>query len=144
MVMLRSYLVHIRSRLGFILILTLVQSYAPAQIFPFRAGEPVGLFGVDTQLAPVAAGSAATLLTVTADPSIGGGDLFDIFLQNSQLAVSLILPGGVEVTSSNASSLGFGYAAYQVPSSNRLQEIIFARAGAHVVITLPASQAPGT
>jgi hypothetical protein len=38
--------VHIRSRLGFILILTLVQSYAPAQIFPFRAGEPVGLFGV--------------------------------------------------------------------------------------------------
>jgi hypothetical protein len=126
-----------------ILVLVLLQGYVHAQIFPFRAGETMGITAMDVKLGSIVAGSAATLLSVTADPSIGGGDIFDIYLQNSSLGISLILPNGVEVNSTNASSLGFDYAAYQVPSTSQLQEIVAARAGAHVLITMAPSQPAG-
>jgi hypothetical protein len=62
---------------------------------------------MNVQILTVPPSTAATYLNLTVDASPNGGDFIDVLSPNSQLQISLILPGGTDVTSSNAASLGF-------------------------------------
>jgi hypothetical protein len=59
------------------------------------------------QVFAVPASTPATYANITVDASANGGDLIDVSCPSSQMAISLILPNGVEVTVANASSFGF-------------------------------------
>ncbi len=113
-----------------------------SQVLPFSGNRELALSRTDVRTTPVAAGSK-TSVTFTADPSSGGGDVFDIRVDNPFLAISLVLPGGAEVTSSNAATLGFNYTVFGVSGAGPLDPRALGAPGTHTLITLPASQPPG-
>ncbi|MCW5977191.1 MAG: choice-of-anchor D domain-containing protein [Bryobacteraceae bacterium] len=63
----------------------------------------------DTRAATIAAGSSPALVEFTADPAAGGGDLFQAVVNKAGVAVSLLIPGGLEINESNAESRGYSY-----------------------------------
>lgn len=61
----------------------------------------------NVQVLAVPASTPATYLNLTVDESVNGNDFIDVLSPSSQVAISLILPIGTEVTPSNASTFGF-------------------------------------
>lgn len=98
-----------------------------------------------TQGALVPPGATSTTLSFAVDPAAGGGDTFHVIVENPQVAITLILPNGVEITAANASTLGFQYTTIAdgaVPST--VAPSPFAFPGTHSIIELPASPPAGT
>jgi hypothetical protein len=102
------------------------------------------LVAVDVRTVLVPAGSAATFLSFTVDPSTHGGDAFDIVSDNSQITVSLIVPGSSEITALNASSFGIQWSAFTSSGVDIAGVSPFDEQGNHILIVLPAGSQPGT
>jgi hypothetical protein len=86
-------------------------------------------------------------LNVTVDASSNGSDFIDVISPNSQLLISLILPGGTEVTPANAS--GFGFTVSQIVNTAGTPAVSgvftpFDAAGTHTIFILPAGAQGGT
>jgi hypothetical protein len=122
----------------------LIVAHGNAQVVQFQPGTPTALNSVDTGFAPIPAGSSPTLLPFTVDPSPNGGDLFDVYVGNPQVNISLVLPSSVEVNANNAASMGFVYVTAQITAPGKLDLSIIGRVGNHVFITLPPAQSAGT
>lgn len=57
--------------------------------------------------------STSTLAAFTVDhPNAGGGDFFDVVVDNPQVSISLIIPNGTEVTAATAQNLGFTFTSF--------------------------------
>ncbi len=94
--------------------------------------------------ATIAAGNANGQITIVADPVAAGGDLFEVITDNASAIVTLILPGGTEVTATNATNLGFTYATYtNTGNDNTLVPGTFNLAGTHTFFGLAPSQVAG-
>lgn len=92
----------------------------------------------------VVAGTTGGVIPLLADPKTSGGDILDIVTTNASATVSLVLPSGLEINSSNAAGQGF---AYQVLPNGTMTNSpipsVFSTAGTHTVIKFPASSVPG-
>ena len=75
-------------------------------------GTTLSLHGVVSALGGVPNSTASTVMQFTADPSSGGGDMFDIVVSDPRLAVSLIRPDGTSMSASNAANFGCTSAIY--------------------------------
>ena len=88
-----------------VFVLTLwLASTASAQVVVSPAST-VNLTNRDTRAVTLAAGTTATIPPV-ADPSVAGGDFFDVVSSDPAVVISLVLPGGVEINAGNADALG--------------------------------------
>jgi hypothetical protein len=85
-----------------------------------------------------------TVLQFVVDPTPAGGDTFDVACDDARAVVTLILPGGMEISQGNAEPQGYWF--------DRLDSAAFrsalipnplASAGMHTLIRLPASAVPG-
>ena len=123
------------------LVLALMGAPAAAQVLPDR--EPVvEATRRDTRafVAP-AAGTASTSLTVDSE---NGGDLFDVVSSDPAVAISLVLPGGLEISSTNAEAQGFTFAVISgLPGDQILSASPLGRPGTHTLITLPPGSPSG-
>lgn len=73
-------------------------------------------------------------------------DAFDVTVTNAGAVVSLILPNGMEVNSSNAAAFGFEFAVYAADSTAVTSGLLmstFSIAGTHTSITLPETSGAG-
>jgi hypothetical protein len=109
--------------------------------------QTVSVLPMSVQMLPVPASTSATYLNVVVDASPNGGDFIDVASPNSQLLISLIIPGGTEVTPSNASNLGFSV-NQQVNTLSTINTsgvfTPFDSLGAHTTFILPAGSPGGT
>src|SRR2546423_1319796 len=83
-----------------------------ATLLVWRVGAQtadVPLTNRDTRSIVVLPGSKPGLVAFAADPAPGGGDLFQIFMSTPGAVVSLLLPDGPEINSSNADQMGFSF-----------------------------------
>src|SRR5438105_816822 len=135
------------SRVAVLVWMQRIVLFTPMVCSPLRAQSASDLSGTaalhnwNIQSAIVPPATAATTLSFTVDPAVGGGDWFHVIVESSQIVITLILPGGAEVTAANASALGFQYTTINdgaVPSG--LMPSPFALPGTHTVIKLPAGQ----
>ena len=67
-----------------------VMAYAQSPVSP--------ALPTNVQVLTVPASTSSTTLNVTVDASPNGGDFIDVVSPNSQVLISLILPGGTVVT----------------------------------------------
>jgi hypothetical protein len=114
-----------------------------SQIAPYQGNRQVQLAALDAQTASIPAGSTATINFV-ADPSSAGGDTFHIRVDNPSVAITLVLPGGTEVTNANAPGLGYDYVIGTGGDPGKLAPTLLGYSGTEVIITTPAGQVPGT
>jgi hypothetical protein len=101
---------------------------------------------MNVQILAVPPSTSATYLDLIVDASPNGGDFIDVLSPNSQVVVSLVLPTGVVVTPSNASSLGFSV-LQQVNNAGTAASGVFTpfdALGAHTTFILPAAAPGGT
>jgi hypothetical protein len=92
----------------------------------------------------VIAGTTAGVIPFLADPQTSGGDILDIVTTNANATISLVLPSGLEINSSNAAAQGFGYQVLPNGTmTNSPIPSVFSTSGTHIVIKFPASSVPG-
>jgi hypothetical protein len=114
-----------------------------AQIGPFPSAS-VPLSGVSNQVVALPMGPNPVLTNLVVDTVAAGGDTIDADVGDPAVVISLITPGGVEITSANASSLGFTFAAYTADGLASLDSYsLFTTSGTHTLIQFPAGQSPG-
>jgi Tol biopolymer transport system component len=105
----------------------------------------VSLTAQNARAIGVRTGESGGIVSLVADPQSKGGDIFDIISNNPNAAISLVLPGGMEINATNAASLGF---KYQIVADGTFTRSIFpsflSAPGTHTVIKLPPSSMPGT
>jgi hypothetical protein len=119
-------------------------STAPGQSVTLP-GSTVPLFATDGGSAVVPAGSASTVLSFTVEGDIEGNNSFDVATSDPSVIVSLILPSGTEVTSSNAASLGFSFTTVAAGTNDNVQSLTpMSFPGTHTVIQIPGGQPSGT
>jgi hypothetical protein len=105
-----------------------------------RPSNTIEMSGYDTAGSVLPANSTSTLLTLTLEGDTAGGNVFHALTSDPGVIVSLILPSGVEVTSTN--SLGFTFTT--LPDSTTVEiESIFGLPGTHTLIQVPAGQPSG-
>ena len=115
---------------------------AYSQIAPFQA-DGIHMSGTSTQLMAVPAVASPTLLNVAVDTSGAGGDFLDVAVGDPSVLISLITPGGTEVTAGNAASYGFTFSTYSADSSSDSLNPLTS-GGAHTLIQFSAPQISGT
>lgn len=99
----------------------------------------------DTRAVTAPGGSRSTLIPFTVDPSVGGGDAFDVAVSNPAAVVTLILPDDTEVGASNADALGFVYTIIPEQTfDNTIIPSLLAVRGTHALIRIPPSSLSGT
>ena len=99
----------------------------------------------NTTAVTIAAGNDNGQIAMVADPVVAGGDMFDMLTDNAAAVVSLVLPGGTQVTADNAVNLGFIYVKFtNAAPVNNLVPSPVNQAGTHISFILPPSQIPGT
>lgn len=105
----------------------------------------VQLTGTDMRAAVATAGSTSTLLSFTVEGDTVGDNWFDVATSNPNVAVSLVLPSGTEMTTGNAASLGFTFTTV-APGTNDNAEIpsVLSLPGVHTFIQIPGGQPSGT
>jgi hypothetical protein len=130
-------------RLNTILFVLLGASVAVhAQVGPFP-GSDLPIAGVYTQTVPLAKGTTPILTNITLDTNPAGGDKLDINVGDAAVVVSLITPGGTEITSANASSVGYTFTVYTTDGTDSDTPAPILTAGTHTVIDIPAGAAAG-
>ncbi len=100
----------------------------------------------DVRSALIQPGTASTLLPFVVDPSGQGGDLFQILSSEPGAIVTLILPNGTEVSSSNAASLGYQYDVIPAINPNLNADTPpspFSNPSTQTLITLPQTVPAG-
>lgn len=104
----------------------------------------VSLLKSQTAFASVPPQSQATTVDLTVDESPEGGGVIDVLATQPGLVISLVLPTGVEVTATNAASLGFGFEIYTIaPEAPSLLISPMLTPGTHTVFELPPGQVSG-
>ena len=99
----------------------------------------------DVQALSLSAGSGSQALSFVADPASSGGDILDVMVSDSSIKVSLGLPDGREITSTNALANGFEFSGVGGSTfANSASPFPFIPAGTHVIIKFPGGLAPGT
>jgi hypothetical protein len=84
-------------------------------------------------------------LEFTADPQPGGGDIFDVVTPDDRTVVTLLTPGGAEITAANAFAQGYGYQV--VPAEPARDHSIgnpLSIPGTHTLFMLPPGSVAGT
>ena len=99
--------------------------------------------GYDTRGSGVPANSSSTVLSFTLEGDTTGLNAFDVATSDSGVAVSLILPSGTEVTSANASGLGFTFTIIPENASSDEVPSVLALPGTHTLIQIPGGQPSG-
>ncbi|MCC6365505.1 MAG: hypothetical protein IT165_18480 [Bryobacterales bacterium] len=94
---------------------------------------------MDTRTVVVPANTAATFVDMTLDPP-SDRDFLDVYVTNPAVAISLIQPGGVEVTAANAAALGF---QWTVTNGTGGTLSILDVPGIHITIGIPSTAAGG-
>ncbi len=97
------------------------------------------------QSAQVPAGNNSTLLNVTVDAPPTGQDSIDVLVGDPNVVISLIAPGGTEITSANASGNGFTFTTYTTDGSGDSADLLspFLTGGTHTVIQFPVPAQTG-
>lgn len=109
------------------------------------AGE-VALQSRDVRPVAIQPGTASTLISFVVETGGDGGDVFQVISTDPGIIITLILPNGTEVNSSNASNLGYNYSVTPASDPDALTHSPpspFLGAGTHTVIELPQSASPG-
>ena len=101
------------------------------------------LSAYDTRGSGLPANSPSTLLNFTLESDTTGENSFHVVTSDPGVIVSLILPSGTEITSSNAASLGFTYTVLPDNTGSDVESIL-SLPGTHVLIQVPGGQASGT
>jgi hypothetical protein len=116
---------------------------ATAQVMPFGSGK-ASLSHNSLSTTVASAGSTATI-SFTADPASAGGDTLDVVTVDPGVVVTLIIPGGTEITAANAASQGFGYATSPDGSASDAEvPSFYTLPGSHTLFTFPASAPAGS
>jgi hypothetical protein len=114
---------------------------ACAQVAPFQSGG-INLGGTSTQVVAVPAGASPTLASLVVDTTAAGGDYVDVNVGDPSVIITLITPGGTEITSAN--TLGFTFSTL-ASSGGTLDSLSpLDAAGNHTTIQFPAGQPSGT
>lgn len=99
----------------------------------------------DVQTVRVPAQSSSTQVAMTLAPATNGGDVLDVSTSDPSVVMSLILPGGQELTTANAASFGYTFSPVASGSTDTVDIASPVIApGTHVVMTFPAGQVAGT
>jgi hypothetical protein len=77
----------------------------------------VQMTATDSQAKLVSAGTTQQL-TFTADPRSIGGDIFQVVSSKPDATISLIIPGGTEITSANAELFGYSHDTFANDNSS--------------------------
>src|SRR2546423_670722 len=126
-----------------LLVSLILASPAAAQVFT-EPSTTVSLSANDARVLLVAPGETNGLLEFTADPQAAGGDLFDVVSQDPHAVVTLLTPGGVEITASNAFAQGFGYQVIPAdPPRDGSVGSPFSIPGTHTLFVLPPGAVAG-
>src|ERR1700682_5172560 len=111
---------------------------------PFLAAQNVQLpsaaipiSGYDARGAELPANAASTLLPFTFESDTTGNNIFNVVTSDPGVIVSLILPSGLEITSSNAASLGFTYTVLGDNTGMDVESIL-SLPGTQTLIQVPA------
>src|SRR5579875_3391175 len=119
-------------RVTVFLVFLVTAAICHAQIAPFPSNG-IKMDKVNTQLVEVPAQTSPTLANVVVDSSSTGGDLIDVNVGDPSVVISLIAPGGAEISAGNASRYGFTVSSYTPDqTSDTLDPMI--SAGTHTVI----------
>ena len=115
-----------------------------AQVGPFPSTS-FPLVSVSQQMARVPAGANPTLLNITVDAPPAGQETMDVLVGDPNVVISLILPGGSEITAANAASNGFSFLTYTTDGSGTSEDLWspFSTSGTHTVIQFPAPAPAG-
>jgi hypothetical protein len=116
-------------------------SPAAGQTVPLP-GATIETSGYDVRGTSMPANWASTLLNFTVEGDAAGNNIFDVVTTDAGVIISMILPSGVEVTSSNAASLGFTYTVLPDLTGDDV-ESIFTFPGTHTLIQIPGGQPSG-
>jgi hypothetical protein len=116
-------------------------AFAAGQNVP-RPPATVAMAGYDARGSGLPANSPSTLLNFTVEGDATGGNAFHVVTSVPGVIVSLILPSGLEITSSNASSFGFTYTV--LPDNTGADvESVLSLPGTHISMQIPAGQVSG-
>jgi hypothetical protein len=133
----------VRPLVGAIAIALLTGGSALAQVVVDDSAE-VSLRSWDVEPYVIDPGSAAFPISILVDPG-SGNDVIDVSSSDANVAAELILPDGTEVTAANASSLGFGFIAFNSTDLAGSQLLsTFNLPGGHTVFVFPTGAAPGS
>jgi hypothetical protein len=99
--------------------------------------------GYDSRASAVPANSATTMLNFTVEGDTAGMNAFDVITSDPGVLVSLILPSGSEVTSANASGLGFTFTIIPEDSTPDDVPSVLSLPGTHTIIEIPGGQPSG-
>jgi hypothetical protein len=117
-------------------------AFVAAQNVP-RPTSTLAMSGYDVRGSGLPANSASTLLNFTVEGDTAGNNVFHVLTSDPGVIVSLILPSGAEITSSNAASQGFTYTA--LPDGTGIDvDSVFSLPGSQTLIQIPGGQASGT
>jgi len=117
-------------------------SFADGQNVP-ALPTTVALPGYDVRGSGIPANLASTLLSFTVEGDTAGNNVFHVVTSDPGVIVSLILPSGTEITSSNAASLGFTYTVLPDGTGSDVDSV-FALPGTQTLIQIPGGQISGT
>jgi hypothetical protein len=114
-----------------------------AQTVP-NSPATVQMSGYDTRGSGVVAHTNSTMLSFTLEGDTTGNNSFEIVTSDPGVAVSLILPSSLEVTSVNAASLGFTFTTIPegTVADDQIQ-LVFSLPGTHTIISVPGGQISG-
>jgi hypothetical protein len=99
----------------------------------------------DARGAMAPAGSISTLLSFTVEADTAGNDFFDVVTSDPAVVISLILPSGVEVTSANATAMGFTLTIIPAGTNDTVEiPSALSLPGTHTTIQIPGGQTSGT
>ena len=116
-------------------------AFLPAQNVPLPTAS-LDFASLDARGSGLPANSPSTLLPFTVEGDTTGDNIFHAVTRDPGVIVSLILPSGVEVTNSNAASLGFTYTVLPDNTGSEVPSIL-SLPGTHILIQIPAGQASG-
>jgi hypothetical protein len=139
-------MLYLRSLAVCLLAWSFLFAFPTAAQVPQNEGE-VNLSANVTYTVMAPAITASTLIPFQVDVEGRDADGFDVTVGNAGAVVSLILPGGTEITSLNAASLGFSFDVIEADSdevTSGLFTSFFSLSGTHTVIRLPSTTPSGT
>lgn len=98
----------------------------------------------DSQAKLVSAGTTQQL-AFTADPGSIGGDIFHVVSSMPNATISLIIPGGTEITSANAALFGYSFTTFTNDNSEPVSmPSLINTPGTHTFVMLPPAPAAGS
>ena len=133
----------IRRPLTTLLFTLLLCTVCSAQVIT-KSRLDVQLTATDSKAQLVNAGTTQQL-SFTADPRSIGGDIFEVVSSTPDAIISLIVPDGTEITSSNAALFGYSYSTFTNDNSAPVSmPSLINTPGTHTLITLPPASAAGS